>query len=154
MTDSVRDRRPESVLVLVYTGKGDVLLVQRADTAEFWQSITGGLEHEESAIAAARRELKEETGICPEQHGAELIDHQRSSLFEISGVWRKRYSPEHTHNREHIFSVQLLEPVKPDLNEHEHIDFVWLPAEQAKERATSPTNKRAIEEIVQKPMAR
>jgi len=136
------------VLVLVYTRQGDVLLMQRVDVPEYWQSITGGLEKEELALAAAHRELIEETGIDLQQLNSSVTDHQCSSLFEISGVWRKRYHPDQTHNREHLFSVQLNGQVPITLNCSEHSAFAWLPANQAIERATSPTNKQAIEDIV------
>lgn len=148
MTDSVALRRPESVLVLVFTSAADVLLIQRVDDPSFWQSVTGALEADETAFQAAKRELMEETGICIDSVGAELVDHRRSTLFEISGVWRKRYSAEHTHNREHVFSLKLPQTIALQLDPAEHSDFVWLKANQALERATSPTNKQAIQDIV------
>ena len=51
------------MLVVVYTAGRDVLLLQRREPPDFWQSVTGSLEPGESAIDAARRELLEETGI-------------------------------------------------------------------------------------------
>lgn len=134
--------------MLVYTHQGDVLLMHRVDTPDFWQSITGGLELDEQAATAASRELIEETAIDVEKHGTRVIDHQCSSIFEINGVWRKRYHPDQTHNREHLFSVRLDARVEITLNDAEHSDLVWLPADQAMERATSSTNKQAIEDIV------
>lgn len=148
MTDSGSFRRPESVLVLVYTQRGDVLLMQRADSSTFWQSVTGGLETEELAATAAKRELIEETGIQVEQFNTQITDHQCSSLFEIGGIWRKRYHPDDTHNREHLFSVELERQVPIVLNDQEHTAFLWLPADQAMERASSRTNKQAIEDVV------
>lgn len=140
-------RRPESVLVLVYTRQGEVLLLQRADDPTFWQSVTGGLEENELAANTASRELLEETGLCAKV-GDTLIDHQRSSVFEISGVWRKRYHPDQTHNREHLFSLQLDSALNIELNACEHLDSVWLSKDQAIERASSATNKQAIQDIV------
>lgn len=140
-------RRPESVLVLVHTRQGEVLLLQRVDAPEFWQSVTGGLEADEKPGAAAARELFEETGIQAALDDG-LIDHQCSSMFEIAGVWRKRYHPAHIYNREHLFSVQLEARVAVHLNASEHLDSVWLSGAQAIERATSATNKQAIKDIV------
>jgi len=148
MTDSGNYKRPESVLVLVYTRVGDVLLMQRVDDPAFWQSVTGALQTDEAAAAAAERELQEETGIEATKLNTVLTDHQCSSMFEISGVWRKRYHPDQTHNREHLFSIVLENRVDIALNDTEHSAFVWLPADQAVQRAASPTNKRAIEDIV------
>jgi len=127
--------------------------MRRTTPADFWQSVTGSLEIDELPDTAALRELFEETGIRAvtgksEQGAVTLVDHQCSSLFEINGVWRERYHPDQTHNREHLFSVQLDSPVSIQLNVKEHSESVWLPAVEAIERATSPTNKRAIEDIV------
>ncbi len=59
-------KRPESVLVVIYTKDGDALLLQRVRPAwpEFWQSVTGSLHWSEQVpLDAARRELHEEAGI-------------------------------------------------------------------------------------------
>ena len=51
-------KRPESVLVVVYTRTGKVLLLKRADDPDFWQSVTGSLLWEETEPRqAAAREL-------------------------------------------------------------------------------------------------
>ena len=47
MVGSVRDKRfkrPESILVVIYTRHGDVLLMERTRPAGFWQSVTGSLD--------------------------------------------------------------------------------------------------------------
>ena len=36
-------KRPESVLILVYTSQKDVLLLKRHNEKDMWQSITGSL---------------------------------------------------------------------------------------------------------------
>ena len=121
--------------------------MQRVDAPDYWQSVTGGLDENEVAAQTAARELMEETGLTAQSNAIKIIDHQCSSIFEISGVWRKRYHPDQTHNREHLFSVQLDEQLPIKLNDTEHSAMVWLPATQAMERATSPTNQQAIEDI-------
>lgn len=121
--------------------------MQRVDTPEFWQSVTGGLEEGEIPSDAAVRELFEETGISA-THNDKLIDHQSYSEFEIAGAWRQRYHPEQTHNREHLFSIQLNSTVPIKLNADEHSSCVWLSADKAIAQATSRTNKQAIRDIV------
>ncbi|MGD8932832.1 MAG: NUDIX domain-containing protein, partial [Chromatiales bacterium] len=48
-------KRPESVLVVVYTAGGEVLLLRRTRPRDFWQSVTGSLHWGESPRQAARR---------------------------------------------------------------------------------------------------
>jgi dATP pyrophosphohydrolase len=81
-------KRPESVLVVIYTRGGRVLLLRRADRADFWQSVTGSMGWDERDPAVtARRELQEETGLrAPE----DLRDWQHSFRFEIMAPWKPR----------------------------------------------------------------
>src|SRR5207248_2802302 len=50
-------KQPVSVLVIVYTRELDVLLMERADFPEHWQSVTGSIEPGEALEHAAAREL-------------------------------------------------------------------------------------------------
>ena len=59
----MRYKLPVSVLVLVYTPDLHVLLLERADYPEHWQSVTGSQEEGETLEQTARRELREETGL-------------------------------------------------------------------------------------------
>lgn len=52
-------KRPESVLIVIYAhNSGRVLMLQRQDDPDFWQSVTGSLEEGEQPAAAAAREIK------------------------------------------------------------------------------------------------
>lgn len=135
-------KRPESVLVVVHAEDGQVLLLQRADDPEFWQSVTGSLERGESPAQAAQRELREETGLVRAPR-----DLQTTNVFEIRGRWRERYAPEVTHNREHVFAVCLPGPVDVILDPAEHLDWRWLPAQSALTQAASSTNRAAIRQL-------
>ena len=56
---------PESVLVVIYTRALDVLLLERADHAGFWQSVTGSRAAlDEPLRATCAREVAEETGLA------------------------------------------------------------------------------------------
>ena len=48
---------------MVADARGRVLLLERSDVAGAWQFPQGGLEAGEAPLAAARREVEEETGI-------------------------------------------------------------------------------------------
>src|SRR4051812_4913541 len=55
---------PESVLVVIYTDAREVLLIERADHAGFWQSVTGSKDLVDEPLRdTAMREVAEETGI-------------------------------------------------------------------------------------------
>jgi dATP pyrophosphohydrolase len=136
-------KRPESVLVLVHTRTGEVLLLQRRSPPDYWQSVTGSLKAGESSIDAARRELHEETGLQ-----LEPVDCRRVNRFAIHPAWRGRYAPDVRENTEYIFRAVL--PVCRDvsLNPREHVAYRWLPAREAEALATSSTNRAAIREFL------
>ena len=136
-----RYKRPESVLVVVYTQGGEVLMLRRTRPADFWQSVTGSLRWGESARQAALRELREETGI---QAGAALRDLQHSARFPIVAAWRQRYGPGVHHNCEHWFALQLPGRRLIRRNPAEHTEHCWLPWPRAARLATSWTNRDAI----------
>ena len=80
-------KRPESVLIVIYTRTGKALLLHRADHPGFWQSVTGSLRWNETAPAAAVRELREETGLEAPQG---LRDWRKTYRYEILPQWRWR----------------------------------------------------------------
>ena len=133
-------KRPESVLVLVYTQNGDVLMLRRSYPNDFWQSVTGSLEWGENPLDAANRELLEETGLVNQK----ILDCHQSHTFEIYTIWRERYAPGITENKEHVFRLQLSEKVEIQLDPREHSEYQWLPRKQAADLAFSHTNQDAI----------
>jgi dATP pyrophosphohydrolase len=134
---------PESVLVVVYSATGDVLMLQRRHPANCWQSVTGSLEQGENPPAAARRELREETGL-----DIAVVDCHRTSEFKILPAWRDRYAPGTETNLEHVFVACCPEQAEIELNPHEHSAYRWLPRIEAAELATFSTNRDAILEYV------
>ena len=132
---------PESVLVVIHTVAGDVLLIERADKPGFWQSVTGSLDAlDEPLVQTARREVAEETGITT----GDLLDWQLDNVYEIYPVWRHRYAPGVTHNTEHVFGLTLPAVVPVTLSPREHLQHVWLPWREAADRCFSPSNAEAI----------
>jgi dATP pyrophosphohydrolase len=136
-------RRPESVLIVIYTEGGEFLLLERRRPAGFWQSVTGSMEWGESADAAARREVIEETGITE----GVLVNLQWTQVYEILPAFGKVYAAGVTLNLEHAFSLRLQNRVPITLSDAEHGQFRWLSATDAMETASSSTNRAVIAEL-------
>ncbi len=119
-------------------------MLRRKYPNDFWQSVAGSLEWDETPLDAAIRELQEETGLIKQ----ELHDCQYSRVFEIYSIWRERYAPGVTENLEHVYTVELPEKVGIVLDPGEHEQHQWLPRKQAMELAFSPANQEAIQRWV------
>jgi dATP pyrophosphohydrolase len=128
-------------LVVIYTAGGEFLLMERRRPPGFWQSVTGSLEWGETADAAARRELIEETGITQ----GLLRNLQWTQVYEIMPSFGKTYAPGITRNLEHAFALKLLERVPVTLSEH--VQYRWLPARDAIALASSSTDRAVIRHL-------
>jgi dihydroneopterin triphosphate diphosphatase len=136
-------RRPESVLIVIYTAGGEFLLLERVRPLGFWQSVTGSLEWGEMADDAARREVIEETGITE----GLLRNLQWTQVYEILPAFGKKYAPGVTRNLEHAFALKLLNRVPVTLSVPEHVQFRWASARDAIETVSSSTNRTIIEQL-------
>lgn len=135
-------KKPVSVLVVIHDPQATVLLLERASHPGYWQSVTGSLEGSESALDAAIREVREETGIqCRPQ---QLEDWHLSNRFEIFPQWRDRYPAGVTHNIEHVFSLCVPAETSIVTAASEHRAWCWLPWWKAAELCFSWTNRDAI----------
>ncbi len=140
---SVDFKTPISVLVLIHTADLKVLLIERADKAGFWQSVTGSLEVEDDSLRdTAIREVMEETGLDATQF--DLSDWHFSQTYEIYEHWRYRYAPGVTHNTEHIFGLKLPNIVDVKLAPNEHVAYEWVDWREAAKRVFSWTNVEAL----------
>ena len=135
-------KRPESVLVVIYTKQGGALMMRRLDDADFWQSVTGSLEQGETPSQTAKREVLEETGIDIDGLNLSLEDLHSTVSYEIKPSWRKRYAKGVTTNVEHQFALAL--PAQCDITLTEHSEYCWLPLKQAAALTSSETNRQVI----------
>ena len=136
---------PISVLVVIHTANLDVLLIERANSDGFWQSVTGSIDFlDEPLIAAAARELFEETGIHADGTRIVLRDWHLANVYDIYPNFRHRYAPGVTRNTEHVFSVCVPRDIPVTLAPREHVAHAWLPLLAAADRCFSSSNAEAI----------
>jgi 8-oxo-dGTP pyrophosphatase MutT (NUDIX family) len=101
-----------------------------------WQIITGTAHERETALAAARRELQEETLLTPLHfwvvpHVTSFYDHRRDAVMMIP-----------------FFAAQTERAKEPTLS-REHDDYTWLPLDQALRRLVWPGQRQGVEVVSQ-----
>ncbi|MGH8320783.1 MAG: dihydroneopterin triphosphate diphosphatase [Gammaproteobacteria bacterium] len=141
----VQFKRPESVLVVIYSDQSEVLRLCRRDPPDFWQSVTGSLKGDETPLQAAMREVREETGLLAD---VGLTDSGIINRYLIHPVWRPKFAPDVKENIEHIFSLRLPAITAIHINPAEHVAYRWLPRDAAARLASSRTDREAILKLV------
>lgn len=140
---------PESVLVVIYRGDGQVLLLRRTLPApqgeDFWQSVTGSKDSvQEDWRETAVREVREETGIDALAPGCVLSDWNLENVYTIYPEWQHRYAPGVWHNRERVFGLRVPSYMAVHLNPREHTAHAWHDWQTAALRCFSSSNAEAI----------
>lgn len=133
-------------MVVIYSEQGKVLVLQRDDDANFWQSVTGTLEPGELPIETAIREVKEETGIDVNALGLTVVDCRQVNQFKIRPRWQHRYPPSTQYNTEYVYALMCSGNEKIHLSEH--LQYRWLSKQEAIEKVWSETNRAAISRFV------
>ncbi len=143
-TGNFQFKRPESILLVVYTAAGQTLLLNRIPPRSFWQSVTGSLSWpDESPLQAAVRELKEETGISSDT--AKLEDWKKTYTYSILAEFLYKYEAGVTQNLEHMFSIEVpkVEPI--EILRTEHVDYCWTEFDKAIDMVWSWSNREALQ---------
>jgi dATP pyrophosphohydrolase len=136
---------PHSIQVVIYNPRLNprcyLLLRRVAPQGGFWQTVTGSLEMNESHLAAAVREVNEETGIvCRE---IDLLDLHLTNVFAIAPQWRSKFAPEVTHNEEVCYALTVEQSeIRLDQTEHEAYD--WVDYDTALEMLYWESSKKAL----------
>ena len=100
-----------------------------------WETVHGTIEPGETPVAAARRELAEETGLVPER----LYNLSRVESFYLHTTDRVVEGP--------VFVAFVASNQAPRLSD-EHDLSEWLPVEQARARLAWPRERRAVGDLV------
>ncbi len=142
---------PRSVLVVIHTADLRVLLLERADRPDHWQSVTGSVDAlDEPLPDTAAREVFEETAIDAHRDGV-LTDWNHAIEYTIYPHWRHRYAPGVERNAEHWFGLALPDdyPARDRVRvaPREHLQYAWLPLDEAADRCFSPSNAEAIRQL-------
>lgn len=110
------------------------------DRGGFWQPVTGKIKRKrvESPQEAALRETFEETGLQ-----GELLDLDYTHSFYIQPQLLKKTHPDPQINLEYSFALRATKQ-EVRISPKEHIDFAWLPYEEAYKRLVWNGNQRAF----------
>ena len=139
----------QSVLVVIYAKDTNrVLMLQRQDDPDFWQSVTGTIESGETPKNTAIRELWEEVRLEISENSTALFDCKESIEFEIFPHFRYKYAPNVTHCHEHWFLLAVEQEFEPILSEH--LAYQWVSPEQAIQMTKSSNNAEAIRKYILK----
>ena len=139
----------QSVLVVIYAKDTNrVLMLQRQDDPDFWQSVTGTIESGETPKKTAIRELWEEVRLEISENSTALFDCNESIEFEIFPHFRYKYAPNITHCKEHLFLCEAEKEFIPVLSEH--LAYQWVSPEQAIQMTKSSNNAEAIRKYILK----
>jgi len=64
--------------------------------------------------------------------------------YEIYPTWRHRYPPGIERNTEHWFALEVPVGTPVHLAPREHLNYLWLPFEEAAQKCFSQSNRDAI----------
>jgi 8-oxo-dGTP pyrophosphatase MutT (NUDIX family) len=125
-------RRPEEALVVVHRPGADgaeFLVLERSPERQgYWHVVAGALEEGEDAGPAARRELREETGL-----DAEVTPLGRVYAYALADEppeVRERFEPHVTEIAVTAFAAEAPRGWEPTLDD-EHVAYRWCSEEGA-----------------------
>lgn len=138
-------RRPEEVLVVVHrlAGEGrEFLVLERSPERHgYWHLVSGALEPAEDEAAAARRELREETGLAAE---VERLDGTYAySLADEPPDVRARFDASVTEIAVTGFVAEAPTGWEPTLDA-EHVGYRWASRTEAVSLLRYPEPKDAV----------
>ena len=135
-----------AVFIVVYStgkkGKIEYLILKRKHHWKGWEFPKGGMNPNEKMESAAKREVKEETGLVP----------RKIKKFSFSGkyLYKKKFS-DRTGIIGQTFSLYAAEvrKGKVQIDKKEHSEYKWLRFEQAVKKVRFINQKKSLR-IVEK----
>ena len=106
--------------VAVFVRRDATFLILHRAVDRYWHVVAGVVEPGEEFAAAAKRELREETGL-----DAEVTDLAMPQTYDVPAEMSAQYLPGVLEVAIHNFAVGVPPDWEPVLNE-EHDDYRWL----------------------------
>jgi len=132
----------KKILAFVFDGEKFLLLRNNSKDpthgGDYWFTVTGSVEAEESPEDAIRREVKEETNL----NVSEIFDLKWGSIYSWAGE-------DHSENN----FLAFIKKEKVILNE-ENVDFEWLSLEDFIKKINWDLNKEELRKVLQKAIKR
>ena len=116
-------RTAREVAVVIW--RAERVLVLHRQEEDYWHVVAGVVEHGEDFASAAKRELREETGL-----DAEVRDVGMPQSYRIPPELRHEYEPQVDSVAVRSFDVRVPAAWEPVLNE-EHDEYLWLSRDEA-----------------------
>jgi diaminopimelate epimerase len=138
-------RVPRQVLVYVHRAGPEFLLLERIpENGGFWQGVSGAPVWGESDDDAARRELREETGL-------DAKPRPIGFRYEIGpaegGRWQALYGPGIEALPEEVYEVEAPHDWEPTIDHREHTAYRWCLLDEALALLSWEDNKRGLEAV-------
>jgi diaminopimelate epimerase len=138
-------RVPRQVLVYVHRAGPEFLLLERIpENGGFWQGVTGAPAWGESDDYAARRELREETGLDAKPRP---IGFRYEIRRAGGGRWRELYGPGIESVPEEVYEVEAAHDWEPTIDHREHTAYRWCLLDEALALLSWEDNRRGLEAV-------
>ena len=134
----VKNKYRKGVFCILYNGKKpEFLLLHRKLHWQGWEFCKGKNKKHETAIQAAKREIREETG----QKAEKIIGLHHSGRYDYSKKFQEQVS---FRGQTYILFIAELKNKKIRLDKREHDGYKWVDYKTAIRRLSFPEKRKSI----------